>query len=102
MVARPDGQSFLADHFRHRFGDVRKAAAKRQPSLRDVQFRDLRRSWAWWSREGGSTERDRADGLGNQSDKNARLGQTYNPASFAGAQRAVEAMRRPCGPAADD
>ncbi|MDF2235397.1 hypothetical protein P2H44_22810 [Albimonas sp. CAU 1670] len=102
MIAREDGAAYLDDHFRHRFAEIRKAAAKRMPSLRDVQFRDLRRSWAWWSREGGSTERDRADGLGNQSDKNARLGQTYNPASFAGAKRAVEAMRRPGGPAADE
>ena len=39
--------------------------------------------------------RDRADGMGNQSDKDVRLGITYNPASQAGAGRAVEAMRRP-------
>lgn len=78
-----------------RQADVLAAAVKTTPSLRDVQFRDLRRSWAWWAREGGASDRDRADGMGNQSDKDVRLGQTYNPASQAGAGRAVEAMRRP-------
>lgn len=95
LVVRGDGHAYLVDDFRKQFGKVRARAAKRMPSLRDAQFRDLRRSWAWWSREGGASERDRADGLGNQSDKNARLGQTYNPASFAGAKRAVQAMQRP-------
>ncbi|SFI59977.1 hypothetical protein [Albimonas pacifica] len=93
------GQAYAADTFRHHFAQVRAAAAKRMPSLRDVQFRDLRRSWAWWSREGGASERDRADGLGNQSDRNPRLGQTYNPPAFDGARRAVQAMKRPGKPA---
>jgi integrase len=81
-----------------RWAAVRDAAAIACPSVIDVQFRDLRRSWAHWSREGGASDRDRADGMGNQSDRNARLSQTYNPPTMAGATRAVDAVRRPIAP----
>lgn len=95
LILNTEGRAYKADNFRAQFAKVRAAAVKTMPSLRDVQFRDLRRSWAWWAREGGASDRDRADGMGNQSDKDVRLGQTYNPASEAGAARAVEAMKRP-------
>jgi integrase len=84
------------DLFGKRFAAVRDAAvAAGAASCADIQFRDLRRSWAHWSREGGASDRDRADGMGNQSDKNARLSQTYNPPTMAGATRAVDAIQRP-------
>ncbi|MEC9434649.1 MAG: hypothetical protein VYD87_17220 [Pseudomonadota bacterium] len=95
LILNTLGDFYRADNFRSHFGRTRAKAAETMPSLGDVQFRDLRRSWAWWTREGGASDRDRADGMGNQSDKNVRLGQTYNPASAAGAARAVAAMKRP-------
>ena len=95
LVLNAEGAAYLPDNFRTHFAKVRARAARIMPAIRDVQFRDLRRSWAWWAREGGASDRDRADGMGNQSDKDVRLGITYNPASQAGAGRAVEAMRRP-------
>ena len=95
LVLNAEGAAYLPDNFRTHFAKVRARAARTMPAIKDVQFRDLRRSWAWWAREGGASDRDRADGMGNQSDKDVRLGITYNPASQAGAGRAVEAMRRP-------
>ncbi|MEM9726080.1 MAG: tyrosine-type recombinase/integrase [Pseudomonadota bacterium] len=97
LIVRPTGDPYKADNFRRVFNRVRKAAARKAPSVADVQFRDLRRSFAWWSREAGASERDRADALGNTSDVNARLGQTYNPSSAEGAARAVASMKRPEG-----
>ena len=50
---------------------------------------------SWWSREGGSEARDRGDGMGNLVATDAQLSQIYNPPSFEGACRAVEAIKRP-------
>lgn len=89
------GAAFSGDLFAKRFAAARAAAAATCPSVADIQFRDLRRSWAYWSREGGAGDRDRADGMGNQSDRNALLSQTYNPPTAEGAARAVDAIQRP-------
>lgn len=93
------GAGFSGNLFAHRFAAVRQAAvAAGMGSAVDIQFRDLRRSWAHWAREGGASDRDRADGMGNQSDTNPGLSQTYNPPSAEGAARAVIAIRRPDAP----
>lgn len=90
------GRAISDDLFGKRFSAVRAAAvAAGADSCADLQFRDLRRSWAHWSREGGASDRDRADGMGNQSDVNPTLSQTYNPPTMAGASRAVDAIQRP-------
>lgn len=89
------GRRFKEHWFRHVFRQIVERAAKREPSVRDLQFRDLRRTFSTLSREGGASDRDRGDAMGNTIDRNPRLNRTYTPPSFEGASRAVNAIKRP-------
>lgn len=62
------------------------------PSVADLQFRDLRRTFAVLARAGGASKDDVADVLGNSAAVNPILGETYMPASFETASRAVAAV----------
>ncbi len=95
------GRAYDMDLFQKRWGEVRAAAvaggAGAQPceSLADVQFRDLRRSFAVHARRGGASVDDAGDALGNSVGTNDRLKDTYMPPDFFTAARAVAAVNRP-------
>lgn len=89
------GKAFDEYSFAHHYQALRAEAAKAVPSVADTQFRDLRRTFSHLAREGGADGRDRADALGNTSDTDPRLSQTYNPPTSEAAARAIHAIRRP-------
>ncbi len=104
VILRDDrtGKDYLGyphDLFRDRWEEVRSEAAKRCPSIASgddrLQFRDLRRTFAVWSRGSGATGEDVADALGNNAAKNSLLADIYMPPSFETASRAVLAIARP-------
>lgn len=86
---------FALDLFQKRFGTVRRHAMQTQPSLATLQFRDLRRTFAVWSRTGGASWEDAGDALGNRAGEDPLLGRTYMPPQFETASRAVMAVQRP-------
>lgn len=82
--------------FCHRFAAVRDAAVKAgHPSLKGLQFRDLRRTFGRLSRRGGATKSDVADVLGNSAATNQFLGDVYMSPEIETAMRAVAAIQRP-------
>ncbi|GGH36109.1 hypothetical protein SAMN05444007_108220 [Cribrihabitans marinus] len=98
LIEERTGQGYSEDLFWSRWGEVRAAAATHCRSLdgRDpLQFRDLRRTFAVWSRAGGATDDDVGDVLGNTAALDPRLQDTYMPASFATSSRAVLSIERP-------
>lgn len=99
LVDDVTGRAFSASLFRHRFAAVREAAAKAVPSVDDVQFRDLRRTFGALARAAGASREDVGDVLGNSAATDPRLGETYMPPSYHTSRRAVLSIRRP---AADD
>lgn len=98
LIAGDAGQPYTRTAFGNRYRQARTKAAKTHPGLADLQFRDLRRTFGVLSRGGGASERDVADGLGNNAWKDAGLSQTYMPDSFDTASRAVAAIRAPQTP----
>jgi hypothetical protein len=96
-LARP----YDEDLFQSRWGEVRAAAIAGGegwapcPSLADLQFRDLRRSFSTHARRGGASVNDAGDVLGNSAATNSRIKGTYMPAEFFTAARAVAAVTRP-------
>ena len=66
-----------------------------QPSVQTLQFRDLRRTFGVLARAGGASNNDVGDVLGNSAATNPQLEETYMPASFTTASRAVLAVQRP-------
>ena len=80
--------------FNDRWAEVRALAAKDVPSVADVQFRDLRRTFSAMLRSGGADRSDIAAVLGNTSDRNFQLAQIYMPADYEAAARAVGAVKR--------
>lgn len=96
LVDDKTGQPWSETLFCHRFAAVREAAIKAgHASLRDVQFRDLRRTFGRLSRRGGATKGDVGDVLGNSAATNPYLGDVYMSPEVATALRAVLAIRRP-------
>ncbi|MBW4972109.1 hypothetical protein KZZ08_00670 [Roseovarius mucosus] len=110
LDAAPEGQTYLlhdhathapfsGDLFRKRWATIRAHAAKTCPSLtapgKQLQFRDLRRTFGVWARAGGATKNDVGDVLGNSAGTDPVLGEIYMPASFETAARAVFAVERP-------
>lgn len=65
------------------------------PGIGDLQFRDLRRTFGVLARAGGASKDDIGDVLGNSAAVNPLLGETYMPASFTSASRAVAAVKLP-------
>lgn len=65
------------------------------PAIAGLQFRDLRRTFGVLARAGGASRDDIGDVLGNSAAVNPILGETYMPASFETASRAVAAVKAP-------
>lgn len=63
------------------------------PGISGLQFRDLRRTFGVLARAGGASKDDVGDVLGNSAAVNPILGETYMPASFDTASRAVAAVK---------
>ncbi len=89
------GQPFTDKAFWARFASVRADAARSVPSCADLQWRDLRRTFANLSRAGGSSDADTADALGNSAAKSAKLRRTYMAPQLQTTLRAVQAVQRP-------
>ena len=94
LIADATGAGYSGDRFRRHLAQVRDAAAETMPSLADLQFRDLRRTFGTMARAGGASERDVADALGNNSWKDPKLSGTYMVQTFETANRAVDAVKR--------
>ena len=93
------GRGYDAHLFAKRFAEVRaRAIADGCVSLASAQFRDLRRSFGVMARRGGASPADTGDVLGNSAASNPRLKDTYMPAEFYTAARAVMAVQRPLKP----
>lgn len=60
-----------------------------------LEFRDLRRTFGVWSRDGGAGADDVGNVLGNSAAVDPVLAEIYMPAQLTGALRAVSAIRRP-------
>lgn len=93
-----NGTPYHEELFQRRWREVRATAAQHQPSLTgadQLQFRDLRRTFAVWAKAGGATDDDVGDVLGNTAALDPRLQETYMPPSFETASRAVLTIRRP-------
>lgn len=91
-----ENRRFTDDTWQNRWTALRSAAASRGlPDIATLQFRDLRRTFGVLSRAGGASKGDTGDVLGNSAATDPRLGETYMPASFDTASRAVLAIRRP-------
>lgn len=95
IISETTGKPYLADNFRDVWARVRSRAARSLPSVSNIQFRDLRRSFGANARAAGASERDVADALGNKAHTDPGLSATYMPASAETAARAVDAARRP-------
>lgn len=89
------GRPYDQHLFSKRWGLVRAKAAETAPSVADLQFRDLRRSFSVLARIGGASPQDAADVLGNSAGQDPRLRKTYMPPTFFTAARAVSAVQRP-------
>lgn len=63
------------------------------PTVTDLQFRDLRRTFGVLARKAGLSKDDIGDVLGNSVAVNPQLGEVYTPASFETASRAVTAVQ---------
>jgi len=92
-VARPYAD--VPDLFRKRYAAARALAATELPDIKTAQFRDLRRTFGVFARQGGASKDDTGDVLGNSAAVNPRLGETYMPSQFWTASRAVLAVQRP-------
>lgn len=89
------GRPYDEDLFGKRWAEVRAHAARAVPSVADLQFRDLRRTFGVNARDGGASVDDAGDALGNSAAQNPALKATYMPPSFFTASRAVAAVQRP-------
>ena len=98
LIISRQGEPYSHDQFAKHFARVRTQAAKIEPTVtgRDpITFRDLRRTFSVWSRAGGASDDDVGDVLGNSAALDPRLQETYMPATFDTASRAVLSIARP-------
>ena len=95
VTRRSDGASFDHETFSKAFADIRAIAAKTCPSVSDLQFRDLRRTFSDNARHAGIHSDDVDDALGNTSGTDPGLRQIYMPASDERAEAAINAIQRP-------
>lgn len=101
LVEERVSRAYDMDLFQKRWVEVRSAAIAGGdgwapcPTLEDVQFRDLRRSFSTHARDNGASVDDAGDVLGNSAARDARMKGTYMPAQFFTAARAVLAVARP-------
>jgi|GEM_PF-939418 len=95
LISEGTGRAYSANLLRSTWARLRERAAKSEPTLATLQFRDLRRTFGHLSRLGGASERDVADALGNGAWKDPKLSGVYMPADAETASRAVAAIARP-------
>ncbi|WP_101339760.1 tyrosine-type recombinase/integrase [Cereibacter azotoformans] len=103
LIARGDrliwdeatGQPYSKRLWFDRWEAIRALAAKSEPSVADLQWRDLRRTFGHLSRRGGASKSDVADVLGNTAATNAALAEVYMAAQLETTARAVGAITRP-------
>lgn len=98
LIEERTSRPYNEDAFKRRWAEVRRKASETAPSLTGdtpLQFRDLRRTFAVWSKAGGSSDDDVGDVLGNSAANDPALQETYMPSSFETASRAVLAIQRP-------
>lgn len=89
------GLPFTKDSFFKRWSAVRALAAETCPSVKTLQWRDLRRTFGHLARMGGAGKDDVADVLGNTADVNPELAAVYMAPQLATTLRAVDAVTRP-------
>jgi integrase len=97
LTAPHSGGAYGEFLFAKHFARVRAAAARRCPSVRSLQFRDLRRTFGTWSMESGIDHQRVGLALGNRVATNARLSKTYLIATLQATAPAVDAIQRPQG-----
>lgn len=99
LIDEATGQPYSETLFNVRWRAVRDWAADPEkgncPSIASLQFRDLRRTFGVLARAGGASRDDVGDVLGNSAAVNPLLGETYMPASFETASRAIAAVKAP-------
>jgi integrase len=95
LVDDVTGQPWSGDLFRARWQTLRAEAARTAPTLRSLQFRDLRRTFGILARQGGASRDDIADVLGNGVDVDDGLAGVYTPTQIDTTLRAVRAVQRP-------
>ena len=95
LIDETTQKPFSQDRISKLFARIRDHAAKTMPSLHDVQFRDLRRTFGGRSRAGGASKDDTADVLGNSAANSFELSEIYMATQFETASRSVEAVQRP-------
>lgn len=89
------GEAWSQENLSKAFSRLRETAACELPSIADLQFRDLRRTFGVWATIGGATISDIAAVLGNSADTNADLAARYAPPAVERTRRAVEAVTLP-------
>ncbi len=99
LIDEATGQPYSETLFNVRWRAVRDWAADPEkgncPGIASLQFRDLRRTFGVLARAGGASRDDVGDVLGNSAAVNPLLGETYMPASFETASRAIAAVKAP-------
>lgn len=97
IVDEAVGRAYDEYLFNKRWRRIRAEAAAGAglAQIATLQFRDLRRTFGVMSRAGGATKDDTGDVLGNSAANDPVLGETYMPATFKTASRAIAAVQRP-------
>lgn len=87
-------QPYAEAYFRHKFIEVRKEAAKHCPSVKTLQFLDLRRTAVVRMGEAGCTEYQIAAVTGHRIDTCRRILETYLPRTDRMAEEAISRLER--------
>lgn len=95
IVTRQDGAHYNDETFSKAFAVIRQKAAETCPSVADLQFRDLRRTFSNNARHANIASDDVDDALGNTSGTDPQMRQVYMPASDERAAAAINAIERP-------
>lgn len=96
LLIRPaTNRPYTDDGLRKDYNKVRAHAAETLPSVADLTFRDMRRSFGPLARQGGASKGDVGDVLGNTAAQNPALADIYMQSLLETTARAVEAIRRP-------
>lgn len=91
---RRTGKAYSKELFFKRWEQVRTTAAKSQPTVADLQWRDFRRTFGNLARRNAELG-DVADVLGNTSDTNIELRETYMAPQIATSARAILSIKKP-------
>jgi integrase len=89
------GNAYDRHLFAKRWQAVRRLAAKTAPTVKDLQWRDLRRTFAGLARLGGASRDDVGETIGNTAATNEELGAVYMSPQLETTARAIAAVKRP-------